>query len=197
MLLFFNSDSVNVSKSLAILSNQVLYGLIHARFILTLRGMQRMAEKFVNAEFGRCPRVNCKGQNVLPVGYCDTLRTQSVNVFCPRCRELYHPRSSKHAHVDGAYFGTTFAHLYLLNHPEHIPVVLPEEYIPRIFGFRINNTSDYYSFRLREKLAIEDKDDVLKIAKIAEASVVSSQPFEASSIVNPLLPSPLIPPTGL
>jgi casein kinase II subunit beta len=44
-----------------------------------------------------------------------------VNVFCPRCQEIYYPRSSKHANIDGAYFGTTFANLFLLQNPDLIP----------------------------------------------------------------------------
>jgi casein kinase II subunit beta len=123
---------------------EVLYGLIHARFILTTRGMQRMYEKFFNVDFGRCPRVYCQGQNVLPVGLSDTPRNFSVNVYCPRCQELYYPRSSKHANLDGAYFGTTFAHLFMLAHPDLIPLKSQQAYVPRIYGFCISKESIYY-----------------------------------------------------
>jgi casein kinase II subunit beta len=75
-----------------------------------------MYEKYRAAIFGRCPHVFCQGQPVLPVGLSDLPRGYSVNVFCPRCHGLFFPRSTRQANIDGAYFGTTFPHLYLMTH---------------------------------------------------------------------------------
>ena len=96
---------------------EMLYGLIHARYIVTNRGMHAMYEKYRSASFGRCPHVFCQGQPVLPVGLSDLPRNYTVNVFCPRCHGLFFPKSTRQANIDGAYFGTTFPHLYLMNHP--------------------------------------------------------------------------------
>jgi casein kinase II subunit beta len=126
---------------------EVLYGLIHARYILTSAGMQKMYEKYQNVDFGRCPRSFCQGQPVLPVGLSDITREFSVEVFCPRCHDTYHPRSSKHSNLDGAYFGTTFCHVLLLTHPDLIVPKSTESYVPRIFGFRIHESSQYYRQR--------------------------------------------------
>ncbi len=92
------------------------YSHLH-RYIVTNRGMHAMYEKYRTASFGRCPHVFCQGQPVLPVGLSDLPRNYTVNVFCPRCHGLFFPKSTRQANIDGAYFGTTFPHLYLMTHP--------------------------------------------------------------------------------
>nr|KJB39779.1 hypothetical protein B456_007G030400 [Gossypium raimondii] len=72
---------------------EMLYGLIHARFILTSKGMAAMLDKYKNYDFGRCPRVYCCGQPCLPVGQSDFPRSSTVKIFCPRCEDIYYPRS--------------------------------------------------------------------------------------------------------
>lgn len=95
-----------------------LFGLIHARYVLTNRGLHAMLEKYKAAQFGRCPRVLCNGPAVLPVGISDTTNQESVKLYCPRCEDIFQSKSSRHEHIDGAYFGTTFAHLFFLTFPE-------------------------------------------------------------------------------
>mmetsp|Transcript_11621 Transcript_11621/g.14199 ORF Transcript_11621/g.14199 Transcript_11621/m.14199 type:complete len:555 (-) Transcript_11621:433-2097(-) len=123
---------------------EMLYGLIHARYIVTNRGMHAMFEKYRAASFGRCPRVFCQGQPVLPVGLSDLPRNYTVNVFCPRCHGLFFPKSTRQANVDGAYFGTTFPHLYLMTHPDMIPARPTQVYVPRVYGFKIHPSSLYF-----------------------------------------------------
>lgn len=125
-------------------SAQHLYGLIHARFILTNRGLQKMGEKFKRGVFGRCPRVLCGGQPVLPVGLSDLPRTKTVKIYCPKCEDVYHPRSSRHANLDGAYFGTTFTHILFQIYPHLAPPKAQEKYVPRIYGFKIHQSVQMY-----------------------------------------------------
>ncbi|KAM6504040.1 Casein kinase II, regulatory subunit [Amanita muscaria] len=96
---------------------RLLYGLIHARWIVTARGLQKMLEKYKRADFGRCPRVYCQSQPLLPVGLTDVPYQKSVKLYCSRCEDLYSPKSSRHGSIDGAYFGTTFPHLLFLVYP--------------------------------------------------------------------------------
>jgi len=123
---------------------EMLYGLIHARYIVTNRGMHAMYEKYRAAAFGRCPHVFCQGQPVLPVGLSDLPRNYTVNVFCPRCHGLFFPKSTRQANIDGAYFGTTFPHLYLMTHPDMIPQRPSQKYVPRVYGFKVHKSSLYY-----------------------------------------------------
>ena len=76
---------------------EMLYGLIHVRYILTSRGMGAMFEKFKACEFGRCPRVHCNGQACLPIGTSDVPRQATVKIFCPKCCDIYYPRSKYQA----------------------------------------------------------------------------------------------------
>lgn len=116
---------------------EMLYGLIHQRYILSSRGMQAMLEKFRSHDFGTCPRVFCNSQPCLPVGQSDIPRNSTVKVFCPKCEDIYLPRTRLQSNVDGAYFGTTFPHLFLLTYLHLKPQKPCEHYVPRIFGFKV------------------------------------------------------------
>eukprot|EP01112_Ceratiomyxa_fruticulosa_P023978 TRINITY_DN945_c0_g1_i2.p1 TRINITY_DN945_c0_g1~~TRINITY_DN945_c0_g1_i2.p1 ORF type:complete len:284 (+),score=54.09 TRINITY_DN945_c0_g1_i2:1080-1931(+) len=131
-----NEDQQEVVESAA----EMLYGLIHARYILTARGLSSMVEKFNAAEFGRCPRVFCQGQPVLPVGQSDMPRTNTVKVYCPKCSDIYYPKYNRHCNIDGAYFGTTLPHLLLTSYPDLIPQKSTQVYVPRIYGFKIHKS---------------------------------------------------------
>ena len=120
---------------------ELLYGLIHARYIITPRGMAAMLEKYKHCHFGRCPRVHCQGQPALPVGQSDLPRMHTTKIFCARCQDVYYPRSSRQANVDGAYFGTSFCHLFLQSYWELVPTPPAASYVPRIFGFKIHKSA--------------------------------------------------------
>lgn len=99
-------------------SAELLYGLIHQRYITSRPGIQQMAEKYDLQHFGQCPRVFCNGAKVLPVGISDTPGQDTVKLFCPSCLDVYTPPNSRFQSVDGAFFGTTFGCLFFMTFPE-------------------------------------------------------------------------------
>ncbi|KAL2514040.1 Casein kinase II subunit beta [Forsythia ovata] len=117
---------------------EMLYGLIHVRYILTSKGMAAMLEKYKNYDFGRCPRVYCSGQPCLPVGQSDIPRSSTVKLYCPKCEDIYYPRSKYQGNIDGAYFGTTFPHLFLMTYGHLKPQKPTQSFVPRVFGFKLH-----------------------------------------------------------
>jgi len=106
-------------------SAELLYGLIHQRYITSRPGIQQMLEKYELQHFGHCPRVNCQGAKVLPVGLSDTPGQDTVKLFCPSCLDIYTPPNSRFQTVDGAFFGTTFGCLFFMTFPE-LDISLPK-----------------------------------------------------------------------
>lgn len=99
-------------------SADLLYGLIHQRYITSRAGMHQMQEKYDMGHFGTCPRVYCRGARVLPIGCSDIPGQETVKLFCPACLDVYAPPNSRFQNVDGAFFGTTFGCLFFMTFPE-------------------------------------------------------------------------------
>lgn len=111
---------LRMSSDLSVIesSAELLYGLIHQRYITSRPGIQQMLEKYELQHFGHCPRVYCNGAKVLPVGLSDTPGVEVVKLFCPSCLDIYTPPNSRFQTVDGAFFGTTFGCLFFMTFPE-------------------------------------------------------------------------------
>lgn len=145
-----------------------LYGLIHARYIVTQKGLAMMREKFVANDFGTCPRVLCQSQPVLPIGMSENLKLSRVKVFCPLCEEVYVPKK-KCTDVDGAYFGCSFPHIFLQTYPDLAPKNPPNIFVPRVFGFKLykKKGSKYHEPKKGMDLTYfgEDKEKERKLAE--------------------------------
>jgi len=100
-------------------SAEMLYGLIHQRFICSRAGIQQMSEKYELSHFGVCPRTFCDQVRTLPVGLSDVPGEDTVKLFCPSCLDVYVPPNSRFQTVDGAFFGRTFGALFLLTFPDY------------------------------------------------------------------------------
>ena len=98
-------------------------------------------QKYVSGQFGSCPRAYCNKQPVLPVGLADECGADSVKMYCPLCQDIFRPSVPSANNIDGAYFGTTFPHLFLLSKPHLIPQKPVVKYVPRVFGFKLFHPS--------------------------------------------------------
>lgn len=136
---------------------RILYGLIHARYILTTRGLNKMFEKYRSGDFGYCPRVHCQLNPLLPIGLNDQPRMASVKLYCSKCEDLYNPKSGRHSVIDGAYFGTSFPAMFFQNFPNTIPVHSKETYVPRVFGFELHEYSKLNRWRELQRLKLENR----------------------------------------
>lgn len=58
-----------------------------------------------------------------------------VKLYCPKCMDVYSPRSSRHHHTDGAYFGTGFPHMLFMVNPEYRPKRPASQFVPRFAHF--------------------------------------------------------------
>ncbi len=79
-----------------------------------------MAEKFRQQCFGTCPRVQCNRQPLLPIGQSDRGQKFSVKLYCGKCNDIFSPEPKPDS-LDGAYFGTAFAHMFFMQFPDLIP----------------------------------------------------------------------------
>ena len=95
-------------------------------------------EKYKQGVFGKCPRVICESQHLLPMGQHDIPNSSNVKLYCAKCEDIYNPKSSRHNSIDGAYFGTSFHNIMFQVYPALQPQKTQRRYEPRIYGFRVH-----------------------------------------------------------
>ena len=120
-----------------------LYGLLHARYLLTAAGQRRALEKYRKGEFPKCPRSFCDGVPGIPVGMSDEIGESNVKVYCPNCQDIYSVSDKRFTSMDGAFFGPSWCHLFVKRFPEIVPQEPPRKYVPRIFGFKVIPPDSY------------------------------------------------------
>lgn len=137
------------NKVLLARSAELLYGLIHSRYIISKPGLTAMATKFERNEFGLCPRYYCDGMHLIPVGATDIPGHETVRLYCPCCNDIYLPLLSRYLNIDGAFFGTTFPGLLVKMFPEienqcriRTQRFNSQDFGIKLFGFKINESAN-------------------------------------------------------
>ena len=80
----------------------------------------------------------CNSHPLLPMGLSDVPNLKPAKLYCARCEDTYNPKSSRHASIDGAYFGTSFHNILFQVYPTLIPAKSAERYVPRVYGFKVH-----------------------------------------------------------
>ena len=80
----------------------------------------------------------CNSHPLLPLGLSDIPNLKPVKLYCARCEDTYNPKSSRHASIDGAYFGTSFHSILFQVYPTLVPAKSQERYVPRVYGFKVH-----------------------------------------------------------
>jgi hypothetical protein len=92
-------------------------------------------------------------------GLSDVPGEAMVKSYCPKCMDVYTPKSSRHHHTDGAYFGTGFPQMLFMVHPEYRPKRPANQFVPRLVQtlYRLYwqwNCSRLFSGTLQEQMQI-------------------------------------------
>lgn len=72
------------------------------------------------------------------MGLADVPNLKPVKLWCARCEDMYNPKSSRHATIDGAYFGTSFHNILFQVYPSLVPTKSVERYVPKVYGFKVH-----------------------------------------------------------
>ena len=102
---------------------QMLYFLIHQKYIQTEKGMKQIFDLYEDGYFGECPRIACKGQKTLPFGISTKFGESPCMLYCPRCKDIYYSKNPRMYYFDGCAFGPYFALRFLKEYENrlHIP----------------------------------------------------------------------------
>uniref|UniRef100_A0A0N5BVY2 Casein kinase II subunit beta n=1 Tax=Strongyloides papillosus TaxID=174720 RepID=A0A0N5BVY2_STREA len=143
-LIMNNNEEIEEHDFTSIEKNaSFLYGLVHARYITTPEGLNDMKKKYVKKDFGRCLKVSCFNQPMLPIGLHDTPSHEEVKMYCPKCEDVFHPEAESEiededeglsedgsedsyyyineSFCDGAFFGTGFPQFFFFQFPSLRP----------------------------------------------------------------------------
>lgn len=112
--------AVPISTKQMLIFLQVRITLIHKGLFVNYLGCLDLILKWVSSS------------STLLTGLSDIPGEAMVKLYCPKCMDVYTPKSSRHHHTDGAYFGTGFPHMLFMVHPEYRPKRPANQFVPRL-----------------------------------------------------------------
>lgn len=143
------------------------------------------AEKYKRCDFGKCPRVFCDAHPLLPMGNSDIPNVDTVKLYCPKCEDTYNPKSSRHASIDGAYFGSSFHNMLFQVYPALVPEKSIRRYEPRVYGFRVHAAAALARWQDRQREQMQQRlRDVGVEAKYVEESEAEEDDIEETEEDN-------------
>ncbi|KAH0791363.1 Casein kinase II regulatory subunit family protein [Histomonas meleagridis] len=120
-----------------------IYSLIHAKFIVTNKGLKLMKKKINSGIYGKCPRFLCKGNNLIPFGKSSEPEQNQVELYCTSCNDGYRCEDKKGSKLDGSFFGPKFPKAYIRKYRTQKQNSC-ENIKPTIYGFRLYIKKDEY-----------------------------------------------------
>lgn len=215
---------------------QILYGLIHARFVLSPRGldtvrrallMDRTQKKnknkrkklvasgggILNPIFGKCPRLNCHGNPLLPCGLNDlpppSSTTKPVMRYCCSCGEVFYSSSIATAAasalpatstatgvrqekekdilpiLDGSAWGTSFPHLLLMVYGQDLFPQIKNSSLVKKSNNNNNNNNNRHTIKNELDTTMITKRDDYKERMTSYLQQHTSSTSTSSCVVQP------------
>jgi casein kinase II subunit beta len=104
------------------------------------------------------------------MGQHDIPNLSTVRLYCSKCEDIYNPKSSRHASIDGAYFGASFPSMLFQVYPGLVPEKSVSHHEPRIYGFRVHASAALarWQDQYREDMKVRLRDAGLEVKYIED-----------------------------
>jgi casein kinase II subunit beta len=97
------------------------------------------------------------------MGQSDVANSSPVKLYCSRCEDLYNPKSSRHAVIDGAYFGTSFHNILFQVYPAMLPPKSQRRFETRVFGFKVHAAAALSRWQGEQREIMKDRLRAVKL----------------------------------
>lgn len=114
---------------------EIIYGLIHARFLMTKSGLELIHKKYTDCVYETCPNYNCRAQ-CLPYGK-NPDPGRRLLMYCPACHDVYYCSRPECQYIDGSAFLSSYIVPFEHEYPSIKKIPPPPKPNLRIFGFKI------------------------------------------------------------